>query len=126
MHRSLADAVDRVKREPGTPSNAYDWYRKCATRDGTVWLGHHRIGAVKLKRQWMVDAADLEDALNKHREQRAEVDRMTSYYLLTDPPPRHRADRRWWVLGERRLPLPLERYGPCSSARQWLLALEPR
>ncbi len=80
VHLPLSDAVDRFKREPGAPSNAYDWYRKCATRDGTFWLGYHRIAAVKQGRRWMVDEADLEDALIKHREQRAHVDRMTADY----------------------------------------------
>ncbi|MCW2093409.1 UNVERIFIED_ORG: hypothetical protein M2328_006762 [Rhodococcus erythropolis] len=80
VHISLSDAVDRFKREPGAPSNAHDWYRKCATRDGTVRLGDHRIAVFKQGRRWMVDETDLEDALIKHCEQRAQVDRMTSDY----------------------------------------------
>lgn len=76
----LSDAVDRFKRESGAPSNSYDWYRKNATRDGTVLLGSHRVPAVKQGRRWMVDEADLEDALTKHRDQRAHVNRTTANY----------------------------------------------
>lgn len=76
----LSDAVDRFKRESGAPSNSYDWYRKDATRDGTVLLGDHRVAAVKQGRRWMVDEADLEDALIKHSERRAHVNRMTADY----------------------------------------------
>lgn len=76
----LSDAVDRFKREPGAPSNSYDWYRKCATRYEAVWLGDHRIAAVKQGRRWIVDEADLEDALIKHRERRAYVTRTTADY----------------------------------------------
>ncbi|MDV8004549.1 hypothetical protein [Rhodococcus sp. IEGM 1318] len=76
----LSEAVDRFKREPGAPSNSYDWYRKCASRDGTVWFGGPRIATVKQGRRWMVDEADLEDALLKHRGQRAYVDLMTAEY----------------------------------------------
>ncbi|MFD9663515.1 hypothetical protein ACFWAY_18110 [Rhodococcus sp. NPDC059968] len=81
MNIPLSDAVDRFKRELGvSAAGGQDWYRKCATRHGTVWLGDHRIAAVKQGRRWMVAEADLEDALMKHREQRAHVDRMTADY----------------------------------------------
>jgi hypothetical protein len=80
VHIPLSDAVDHFKREPGAPSNAYGWYRKQATRDGKVLLGEDHIDAVKQGRRWMVDEADLEDALIKHREQRAHVNRMTADY----------------------------------------------
>ncbi|WP_234551237.1 hypothetical protein [Rhodococcus qingshengii] len=80
MHIPLSYAVDRFKREPGAPSNSYDWYRKCATRDGTVWFGGPRIAAVKPGRRWMVDETEFEDALLKHREQRARMNRMTADY----------------------------------------------
>lgn len=80
VHIPLSDAVDRFKRETVAPSNAYSWYRKCATRDGTVPFGNHRIGAVKQGQRWMVDEADLEDALTIHRDQRAQVNRTTADY----------------------------------------------
>lgn len=80
VHISLSGAVDRFKREPGAPSNVYDWYRKQATRDGKVLLGDDYIDAVKQGRRWMVGEADLEDALLKHREQRAHLNRMTADY----------------------------------------------
>ncbi|MDH6284258.1 hypothetical protein [Prescottella agglutinans] len=80
MRIPLSEAVARFKREPGAPTNAYDWYRRSAARDGTVWFSGHHIAAVKQGRQWMVDEADLEDALISHREQRAHADRVTADY----------------------------------------------
>lgn len=76
----LSDAVDRFKREPGTATNAYGWYRRSASSCGTVWFGDDRIAAVKHGQRWTVDEADLEGALINHREQLAHVDRMTADY----------------------------------------------
>lgn len=82
MRIPLTEAVDRFKREPGALSAAYATYRRHATQFGTIWLGAHRIAASKEGRQWTVAEADLEDAVSRHREQRAHADRMTADYDL--------------------------------------------
>lgn len=77
---SLMEAVDRFKQEPGSPGNAYGWYRQYAARYGTVPFSDHRVTAIKHGRQWMVDEFDLEAALISHREQRGHLDQMTADY----------------------------------------------
>jgi hypothetical protein len=77
---TLADAVDRYRREQGSASNAYEWYRKQAQRDGRVSLGGFTVSAVKVGRQWMVDAAEVERAIDAHRDRVAEQHHATDDY----------------------------------------------
>lgn len=77
---TLAKAVERYRREPGAYSNAYEWYRKQAYRDGRVSLGGTYIGAIKLGNQWTVAASDVEDAITAHRRRIAEQHQATADY----------------------------------------------
>jgi hypothetical protein len=77
---SLADAVERYQRLPGAYGNAYDWYRRSAARYGQVSLGVATLSAWKQGRQWMLDAADVEQALAAHEERIAERKRVTEDY----------------------------------------------
>jgi len=77
---TLAEAVDRYRQEPGAASNAYEWYRKRAQAEGRVSIGRTTVNAVKVGRQWMVEAADVECAISAHRENVAEQHRATEDY----------------------------------------------
>lgn len=63
---ALNEAVERWRKAPGAPSNAYSWYRQSAQRQGTVYFGHD-IEARKEAGQWTVDGADFEGALSALR-----------------------------------------------------------
>lgn len=76
----LSDAVERFRQEQGAPQNAYDWYRRSATRYGSVAFGKHRIPAVKRGREWTVAEADLVAALDIHRGKRADLVQMAAQY----------------------------------------------
>jgi hypothetical protein len=76
---SLREAVDRWKRESGS-SNAYDWYRKQAHRDGRVWFGGPHLDAWKVGNQWVVGTRDLEAAITARREERARIAGVTADY----------------------------------------------
>ncbi|GIG67778.1 hypothetical protein [Phytomonospora endophytica] len=80
MRIPLSEAVDRYRREPRAHSNAYDWYRNSARQYGAVSLGGHRIPAVKVGRQWMVDEEDVEHALTAWRAELANLVQMTADY----------------------------------------------
>jgi hypothetical protein len=64
---TLRDAVQRYQQEPGSWSNAYDWYRRSAQRGGTVSLGPGEVPTTKIGNKWYVSRADLSEALAAHR-----------------------------------------------------------
>jgi len=77
---TLAQAVERYRSEPGAASNAYDWYRKQAHRDGEVWLSGVYVAAVKVGNQWTVAVSDVDGAITAHRNQMAEQHQATADY----------------------------------------------
>jgi hypothetical protein len=77
---TLAAAVERYRNEPGAFSNAYEWYRKQAQRDGQVSLGGTSVATVKVRNQWMVDVVDVELALAAHRDRVARQHQVTADY----------------------------------------------
>ncbi|WP_284747755.1 hypothetical protein [Amycolatopsis sp. RTGN1] len=64
---SLADAVARYRREPGSPANTLQWYRSSAQRYGVIHVGPASVPARKVNGRWTVAAADLDQALLVHR-----------------------------------------------------------
>ncbi|MFI7208452.1 hypothetical protein [Micromonospora aurantiaca (nom. illeg.)] len=76
----LADAVRRYRAEEGTPSNTYEWYRKQAQGYGTVSIGASQVPARKAGGRWMVQARNLDAALEQHRARRRLVHRATEDY----------------------------------------------
>lgn len=69
----LQEAVSIWRREPGSPANTYDWYRRSAQRSGEVSMGRRRqlagsgqayvhVDAKKISGRWMVDAKAFKDA----------------------------------------------------------------
>ena len=74
----LAEAVDRLRREAGAPSNSYEWYRHSAQRHGRVPIGCTEIKVWKENGAWTVDAQVFEAAITAHRERRAHVARVSS------------------------------------------------
>jgi hypothetical protein len=60
---TLREAYDRWRDEPGTPANAYDWYRRQARERGNVWGAAVR----KAGRAWVIDAEEFERALEVAR-----------------------------------------------------------
>lgn len=77
---TLAQAVERYRGEPGAACNAYDWYRKQAHRDGRVWLGGSYVNAAKVGKQWMVDEAEVDQAVTAHRQRMAKQHQDTADY----------------------------------------------
>jgi hypothetical protein len=77
---TLAQAVERYRQEPGSYSNAYDWYRKQAHQSGTVSLGGREVTAFKVGRQWMVHEAEVDSAIAAHRDQMAKRHQATVGY----------------------------------------------
>lgn len=63
----LAAAVEQFRREEGAYSNSYDWYRRSALGSGSVYIGGVSIPAWKQGGAWVVDEAQLEQALGAHR-----------------------------------------------------------
>ena len=58
----LAEGVNRY-RQSGGPSNSYDWYRKSALGEGTVWMGS-RVPVVKVRGRWLIKECDVLDAID--------------------------------------------------------------
>lgn len=86
---SLQAAYELYRREPGSVSNSYDWYRKQAQQRGVVRFGNRRqivrttrqgIPVTKEKGQWMVDRDDFNAELAEHRASRAELEQITADY----------------------------------------------
>jgi hypothetical protein len=77
---TLAQAVERYRSEPGASSNAYEWYRKQAHRDGRIPLGDVDVAAVKVGNQWTVAVTDVDDAIAAHRNRMVEQHRATADY----------------------------------------------
>jgi hypothetical protein len=75
---TLAEAVERFRREAGAPSNSYDWYRQSAQKRGAVPIGGTEIKAWKENGAWSVDAKEFEDATTAHRERRAYLAKVSS------------------------------------------------
>jgi hypothetical protein len=63
----LAEAVKLYKGENGAYSNAYDWYRRGAMRDGAISIAGVHIAAWKQRGVWVVAKEDLERGLRAHR-----------------------------------------------------------
>ena len=85
----LAQAVDRFKREPGSTSNSYDWYRRGAQQSGAVNFGRPRelvqgattrVPVQKVGMQWMASRSAFASAIVEHRAGLAEVDETTRAY----------------------------------------------
>lgn len=77
---SLRDAIDRWQGEERATANAYEWYRRDAHRNGTVWIGESVIPASKAGGTWFVDETDLDRALVAHRQHRADVGQITAAF----------------------------------------------
>jgi hypothetical protein len=77
---TLSQAIERYRQEPGSGSNAYDWYRKQAHGSGQVWLGGDHVTAVKVGRQWMVREAEVDSAITAHRDRMAQRHQATTDY----------------------------------------------
>ena len=69
----LAEAVDRFRREDGSVSNSYDWYRRRAHESGMVLIGQTQIRAWKERGVWSVNEKEFEAAIAAHRKRRAYV-----------------------------------------------------
>jgi hypothetical protein len=89
MMISLRAAYELYRREPGSVSNSYDWYRKQAQKGGLVRFGNRRqfaesgqsgMPVTKVKGQWMVNQEDLDAELAEHRASRAELEQVTADY----------------------------------------------
>jgi hypothetical protein len=79
----LSAAVEMYKEQPGAYSNAYDWYRRGAMRDGAISIAGVRIPAWKDNGAWVVATADLERGLTAHREKIELMHLRTSEYEPT-------------------------------------------
>jgi hypothetical protein len=77
---TLTQAVERYRQEPGSYSNAYDWYRKQAHQDGQVSLGGTYITAIKIGKQWTVAVAEVDAAIIAHRDRVAGQHQATHDY----------------------------------------------
>jgi hypothetical protein len=75
---TLAEAVERFRREVGAPANSYGWYRQRAQRHGTVLVGRTEITVWKEKGAWNVDRKKFQVAITTHRERRAHVAKVSS------------------------------------------------
>ena len=69
----LSDAVARFRREHGSISNSYDWYRRMAHESGLVLIGLTQIPAWKERGVWHVSDKEFGDAIAHHRKQQAYV-----------------------------------------------------
>lgn len=63
----LREAIELYKKEKGSISNSYDWYRKSAVREGSVQIGDSNIKATKTKGTWYIDKDEFEDSIRSHR-----------------------------------------------------------
>ena len=73
----MRDAVKEYRNERGALSNAYDWYRRSAQRDGAVTIADIRVKALKVKGTWWLERSEFDRAVRAHRSHHAHVDRMT-------------------------------------------------
>ncbi|MEU1631079.1 hypothetical protein ABZ746_38730 [Streptomyces sp. NPDC020096] len=67
-------------KDPPSPGNAYDWYRRSAHRDGTVWIASTCIPAIKRGRTWTVKAAAVDQAIAAHRAEQTRIAQRTADY----------------------------------------------
>jgi hypothetical protein len=66
----LKEAVRVFQQEEGAPQNAYDWYRRSASKYGYTSLGDVQIPTRKMGRDWHVDEGLVEQAVRRHRARR--------------------------------------------------------
>jgi hypothetical protein len=60
--------------------NAYSWYRNQAHRGGIVFMGGERVPVVKVSGRWMISRADVAQAVETARRERAEIAQWTAEY----------------------------------------------
>ena len=73
----LRAAVELYKKEPNTPINSYQWYRKNAQSHGGIHFGDTNINVKKINRKWFVDSADVKMAIDAHRDKEKKISETT-------------------------------------------------
>lgn len=73
----LKDAVELFRKERGAPFNSYQWYRRAASRDGTVYFGRVVIPASKERGVWTIKDDDFVRAVASHRLELEKLRQMT-------------------------------------------------
>lgn len=77
---TLREAVGLYRREEKAPSNGYDWYRKDAQRDGSIFVGDTRVSAHELNGVWYVNREEFTEAIKRHRESIVHLKQITADY----------------------------------------------
>lgn len=76
----LKVAIELYKIEIGSISNSYDWYRKCAVREGFINIGELNIKAIKVSGTWYVNKVDFEKSIKSHRLSQQKIKQNTIDY----------------------------------------------
>lgn len=77
MKLRLSEAVARYRKEKGSASNAYDWFRQAAQSQGEIPIGPASVRAWKVKGVWHVDAEDFSRAISLHRVERRKMSQVS-------------------------------------------------